>query len=252
MYLPLAVLCAAPLVLLAEAAAKYVGRRVSAVRQRGHPGNPVSATSSVSAESTAASRAAAAAAEDEDPASTPVVFIESPMRAAAARSSSSNTPGGLAPSPRSPSGGGASTDSAAGKQETEQPPPRGLSYWLVFVLYATLSPAIGAMARLQSCAADKDGGFLADDPTVSCAEPAFQRLQRTAAAFGFLYLFVPLVLGVFLALPWPRPFVKALPFTFLLEAYRETRWVEPRLDVHLFLERLRAGWMHVPYGWEAW
>jgi hypothetical protein len=63
---------------------------------------------------------------------------------------------------------------------------------------------------------------------------------------------VPLGLGAFLALPWPRSFIKALPFTFLLEAYRESRWGEPHLDWHLFAERLRAGWMHVPYGWEAW
>ena len=111
------------------------------------------------------------------------------------------------------------------------------------------------MARLQACAPPKLGGYLYDDPSVSCFNAGFvDSLQRPARIFGFVFLAMPLVLGVALALPWPEPFIKRQPFTFLLEGFRAPAGRDERdFDARAFLRRLAEGKLqHLPYGWESW
>lgn len=48
-----------------------------------------------------------------------------------------------------------------------------IGYWLAFLLIFVLSPSIGAAWRLQSCGTIGLGGFLLDDPAISCYQPNF-------------------------------------------------------------------------------
>ena len=132
-----------------------------------------------------------------------------------------------------------------------------LSYYSVLIFYATLSPSIAAMARLQSCATQASGGYLLDDPAISCYDPAFQQLQQRARVFGAFYLILPLFIGLSLSLPFsPKVVEKWLsPMEFLYEAYKvPAEYVEAAYwKKHSFVGRLRRAkfLLHLPLGWEA-
>lgn len=76
-----------------------------------------------------------------------------------------------------------------------------LGYWLAFLLVNALSPSIGAVSRLQDCAKVSTGGYLLDDPSVSCHSPYFLKLQTFARDIGAAYLVLPLALGLVCMIP---------------------------------------------------
>ncbi len=63
------------------------------------------------------------------------------------------------------------------------------------------------------------GGYLNEDPRISCYDPAYVRLKGEALFVGYFYLF--LVLAVFLLLAYGFAPAKAV-FAFMLDGYRET------------------------------
>lgn len=102
-------------------------------------------------------------------------------------------------------------------------------YWLAFLTVTVLSPSIGTAARLQSCESVSNGGYLIDDPAVSCCNPKFITLKDLAFAIGTAYLVLPLVLGFLSMLPVlqsPSSIDSDLPpaiFTLQLAAARLTQ-----------------------------
>lgn len=91
------------------------------------------------------------------------------------------------------------------------------SYIATAAVFFALPMAITAAARLQSCSALDAGFFLIEEPSVSCASPAYTVLARTAKGLGYLYLVVPIfAAGLLLA----RNRVAMRTLRFLTAAYR--------------------------------
>jgi uncharacterized membrane protein YgcG len=59
-----------------------------------------------------------------------------------------------------------------------------------------LPQTISAMAQVQDCAATADGGYLLQNPQVSCYDPSFLAYKNSALAIGYVWISIPFVLCV--------------------------------------------------------
>ena len=64
-----------------------------------------------------------------------------------------------------------------------------------WVLFTTIPSSISNLASAQSCANPEDGWFLFVEPSVSCAEDGFQKLQYYAKVTGWAYLALPVLIA---------------------------------------------------------
>ena len=253
MLLPIVLLGVSPLILGAAALARwavaYAARAKDAVVHGSLRSLVVASNAAAASEGGGSSGGGGAAAGDE-----PIVLRVNPTRQQPGPAGAAATRGTLSSATEAGVASGATAAAAAPADPTKPPASAGgsLSYAIVLGIYLSLGPSIAAMARLLSCEDEKKGGFLRDDPSQSCFEPDFKDIQSNAIIFGYLYLMVPLLLGLFLALPMPGAVKRKLPVVFLLEAYREYPWpAETPLTWSSFLRQLRTDGLFLPSGWET-
>ena len=138
-----------------------------------------------------------------------------------------------------------------------------IGYWLAFVLILVLSPSIGAASRLQSCETIGLGGFLLDDPAISCYQPNFIILQGFGRDIGAVYLILPILLGLVCMLPaLPTPSSMETDYALLFsvrEALSRLTQALPAFIPSFLTEDYRkrpppppngATKWHPPLGWE--
>jgi hypothetical protein len=80
------------------------------------------------------------------------------------------------------------------------PPANGPFFYAIAALFTVLPTVVGVLAKAQFCAPLAEGGYLYDDPEVSCADASFRdSLQTNARWLGWLLILLPAgAFGIFL------------------------------------------------------